>query len=123
MMCTDDVVSFLMIEQELGEKDLKRDLHLVVQVIRVGRILYAESSKKPLNQTHRRPHAVAVLALSELLNSHGADISVEEREFPLKLYQSEEKDYAVWHEFVAKKMNSKFSLLSGQMSDGPLLPS
>ena len=117
------------IRQELGANDLRRDLHLVVQVIRVGRILYAESSKKPVNQTYRRPHAVAVLALSELLssgavnsssgagNENGVDGS-EEREFPLKLYQSEEKDYALWHEFIAKKINSKFSLLSGQMSDG-----
>ena len=51
----------------MGNADLKRDLYLVVQVIRLGRLLYTESSKKPLSQTYRRPHAVAVLPLAELL--------------------------------------------------------
>lgn len=106
---------------ELGSADLKKDLYLVVQVVRLGRLLYTESSKKPLNQTYRRPHAVAVLPLAELLadaNGLGAE-DEEEREYPLKLYQSDEKDYGLWqHELVAKKSTSKFSLLSGQVSQG-----
>lgn len=96
----------------------------MVQVVRLGRLLYTESSKKPLNQTYRRPHAVAVLPLAELLadaNGLGAE-DEEEREYPLKLYQSDEKDYGLWqHELVAKKSTSKFSLLSGQVSQGDWL--
>ena len=67
---------------------------------------------------------MAVLPLAELL----ADVDTaglgnledeEEREYPLKLYQSDEKDYGLWqHELVAKKSTSKFSLLSGQISQG-----
>lgn len=94
----------------------------MVQVIRLGRLLYTESSKKPLNQTYRRPHAVAVLPLTELLaDANGILEDEEEREYPLKLYQSDEKDYGLWqHELVAKKSNSKFSLLSGQVSQGDI---
>ena len=105
----------------MGNADLKRDLYLVVQVIRLGRLLYTESSKKPLSQTYRRPHAVAVLPLAELLadGATGALEDEEEREYPLRLYQSDEKDYGLWqHELVAKKPTSKFSLLSGQISQG-----
>jgi dedicator of cytokinesis protein 3 len=106
---------------------LKKDLYLVVQVIRLGRLLYTESSKKPLSQTYRRPHAVAVLPLAELLADAGGLGTLEEeeeREFPLKLYQSDEKDYGLWqHELVAKKSTSKFSLLSGQISQGKKFPS
>lgn len=95
----------------------------MVQVIRIGRLLYTESSKKPLNHTYRRPYAVAVLALADILASGDPGVATlehdEEREYPLKLYQSDEKDYGLWqHELVAKKSNSKFSLLSGQVSQG-----
>lgn len=109
--------------QELGRADLKRDLYLVVQVIRIGRLLYTESSKKPLNQTYRRPYAVAVLALADILAGGDSGVASlehdEEREYPLKLYQSDDKDYGLWqHELVTKKSNSKLSLLSGQVSQG-----
>ena len=98
---------------------MKKDVYLVVQVIRVGRLLYAESSKKLLNQKYRRPYAVAVLSLAELLSEPNLSSWSEEREFSLKLYQSDEKDYGLWqHELAAKKPNSKFSLLSGQVSHG-----
>jgi len=97
----------------------------VVQVIRLGRLLYTESSKKPVNHTYRRPYAVAVLALSELINTGPISNSAEEREYSLKLYQmSDEKDYGLWqHELAAKKSanssSSKFSLLStGQLASG-----
>lgn len=111
----------------MGNADLKRDLYLVVQVIRLGRLLYTESSKKPLNQTYRRPHAVTVLSLAELLSAEGGtaplDIEDEEREYTLKLYQSDEKDYGLWqHELVAKKTStSKFSLVTGQTAQGKML--
>lgn len=97
----------------------------MVQVIRLGRLLYAESSKKPLNHTYRRPHAVAVLALSELLSNPSAADASEEKEYSLKLYQmNDEKDYGLWHhELAAKKSanssSNKFNVLStGQLASG-----
>lgn len=96
----------------------------MVQVIRLGRILYTDSSKnKPLNNAYRRPHAVAVMSLFELINGPDAE---EEREFSLKLYQmSDEKDYGLWqHELAAKKANNiKFNLLSGQLASAGLVVS
>lgn len=106
--------------QELGSADIKRDLYVLIQVIRIGRLIYAESSKKPMSQTYRRPYAVACLPLAELLNGpETASLLVQEREFTLKLYQSDEKDYGLWqHELVSKRSNTKFSLLSGPISQG-----
>ena len=120
LRCLPVFISDRFFSQELGSGDLDKDLYLVVQVVRVGRLIYTESSKKPLNQTYRRPHAVAVHNLKEVLQSRveaaGSAWSPDcEREFLLKLYQSEEKDFGLWHEIVAKK-SSKFSPLSGQAS-------
>lgn len=99
---------------ELERDDLKKDLYLIVQVVRVGRLIYTESSKRALCQSYRRPHAVAVLRLAEALHNHYQ--LDDEHEFALKLYQCDEKEYGMWHELVAKKMSSKFSLLSGPTS-------
>ena len=85
-----------------------------MQVVRVGRLIYTESSKRALCQSYRRPHAVAVLSLAEALHNHYQ--LDDEHEFALKLYQCDEKEYGMWHELVAKKMSSKFNLLSGLTS-------
>lgn len=73
-----------------------------------------------MSQTYRRPYAVACLPLAELLNGpETGSLLAQEREFTLKLYQGDEKDYGLWqHELVSKRSNSKFSLLSGPSSQG-----
>ena len=110
---------------ELGSADLKKDLHLVVQVVRLGRILYADNktNNKPTIHVYRRPHAVAVMPLFEVLNGVLAT-SPEEKEFSLKLYtMNDDKDYGLWqHELAGKKgSNNKFNLLSGQLASAGLV--
>ena len=108
------LINGLCFVQELGSGDLNKELYLVVQVNRIGRLVYTESSKKPISQVYRRPHAVAVLSLSEALQTPADSSTDAEREISLKLYQSEEKDFGLWQEIVSKKATGKFSLLSGQ---------
>ena len=67
--------------QDLGNADLSKEMYLVAHVMRLGKMLYSESSKKvsglslptsnssPSNSSHlfRRPFGVAVLNISDLL--------------------------------------------------------
>lgn len=67
----------LSFNQDLGNADLCKEIYLVAHVMRVGRMIYSESSKKSsgtlggngLANSHlfRRPVGVAVLNISEQL--------------------------------------------------------
>uniref|UniRef100_A0A1B6BYQ6 Dedicator of cytokinesis protein 3 n=1 Tax=Clastoptera arizonana TaxID=38151 RepID=A0A1B6BYQ6_9HEMI len=127
---------------DLGNGDLTRDLYIVAHVIRVGKMLYSESSKKVTsvvdqlftksnqiafyigtssvtNQNaagFRRPHGVAVHNIGEIVSTLSS--STEEKEFVLKIYQGEDKDFHQLHDFIIRKMTNKFSLLSNQHNYG-----
>ncbi|XP_063227619.1 dedicator of cytokinesis protein 3 [Bacillus rossius redtenbacheri] len=109
---------------DLGNADLNRDLHLVAHVMRMGRMLYSDSSRKsaghaapppPPHQLFKRPHGCAVLPVSEVLLAKEAG---EEREFTFRVYQGEERDFHQLHEMIIKKQTSKYSPLSGQPNYG-----
>ncbi|XP_052125383.1 dedicator of cytokinesis protein 4 isoform X2 [Frankliniella occidentalis] len=140
---------------DLGNADLCQEIYLVAHVMRVGRMLYSESSKKSSSGTSggssafansnlfRRPVGVAVHNISEFLalgQSHllsgspnaGGSYSTntlsasgnmwtstsatlgEEREFTIKVFQGEEKDFYQLHELIIKKQSNKYNVLSGQ---------
>ncbi|KAJ1522281.1 hypothetical protein ONE63_002583 [Megalurothrips usitatus] len=143
---------------DLGNADLCKEIYLVAHVMRVGKMLYSESSKKSSTGTSggnmltnsnlfRRPVGVAVLNISDLLllghaqlsggslsNAGGGGFSTntlnanmwssttatlgEEREFTVKVYQGDEKDYYQLHELIIKKQSNKFNVLSGQPNYG-----
>lgn len=69
---------------DLGKVDLNRELYLVAHVMRIGRMVYSESSKKVSTQTFKRPHGCAVLYINEVL--HDRDPNIEEKEFTMKVY-------------------------------------
>lgn len=76
--------------QDLGNADFSKDMFIVAHVMRIGKMLYSESSKKtdknapPQTQVYRRPHGVAIQNLGDLMaNSRGSDS--EEKEFTLKV--------------------------------------
>lgn len=98
---------------DLGNAELNSDLHLVANVLRVGKILHSESMKKADkgNHNNRRPYGVGVLSLSELMQFEEA-IEQEEKEYSFKLFTCEEKDYHQLHELIIKKASGKFSLLN-----------
>lgn len=87
--------------------------------MRMGKMLYSESSKKTEknpttpHQVFKRPHGVAVLNLTEIINKDDN----EEKECSLKVYQGEEKDFHQLHEFIIRQ-SGKISVLSCQPNYG-----
>ncbi|KAJ8929040.1 hypothetical protein NQ314_018309 [Rhamnusium bicolor] len=69
-------------------------------------------------QVFKRPHGVAVQNLGDYLTSKEGD--TEEKEFSMKVYQGEEKDFHQLHEFIIKQ-SGKFSALSGHMNYGIMI--
>ncbi|XP_033610429.1 dedicator of cytokinesis protein 3 isoform X2 [Cryptotermes secundus] len=113
---------------DLGNADLTCDMWLVAHVMRMGRMLYSDSSKKssstshsvPLHQLFKRPHGCAVLNINEVLSNKDSPQggSNHEREFTFKVYQGEEKDFHQLHELIIKKQSNKYNPLSGQPNYG-----
>lgn len=114
---------------ELGLQDLSRDLYIVAHVMRIGKMVYSESSKKvSLSSSSssssaqtpasyfKRPLGVAVLNIGEMLtsNSGGGD----EREFTFRVFQADEKDFCQLHDTLIRKQNSKYSPLSSHPNYG-----
>uniref|UniRef100_A0A672NSS4 Dedicator of cytokinesis 3 n=1 Tax=Sinocyclocheilus grahami TaxID=75366 RepID=A0A672NSS4_SINGR len=69
---------------DLSNKDMKRDLYIVSQVIRTGRMLLNDSKKGPPHIQYRRPYGCAVLAMSDVLQTISE--LKEEKDFVLKVY-------------------------------------
>ncbi|KAI2650211.1 Dedicator of cytokinesis protein 3 [Labeo rohita] len=69
---------------DLSNKDMKRDLYIVSQVIRTGRMLLNDSKKGPPHVQYRRPYGCAVLAMSDVLQTISE--LKEEKDFVLKVY-------------------------------------
>ncbi|KAA0712423.1 Dedicator of cytokinesis protein 3 [Triplophysa tibetana] len=69
---------------DLSNKDMKRDLYIVSQVIRTGRMLLNDSKKGPPHVQYRRPYGCAVLAMSDILQTISE--LKEEKDFVLKVY-------------------------------------
>lgn len=108
--------------QDFGEQDLSRDLYIVAHVMRIGKMVYSESSKKvslsssapaPLSY-FKRPLGVAVLSISEILTSKCSD----EKEFTFRVFQTDEKDFYQLHDTLIRKQNSKYSPLSSHPNYG-----
>ncbi|KAJ8941123.1 hypothetical protein NQ318_007705 [Aromia moschata] len=108
---------------DLGNADLNKDIYIVAHVMRIGKMLYSDSSKKTekavvQQQVFKRPHGVAVQNLGEYLTSKEGDN--EEKEFSMKVYQAEEKDFHQLHEFIIRQ-TGKFNSLSGHMNYGIMI--
>lgn len=74
--------------QDLGNADLNKDIYIVAHILRIGRMLYSDSSKKTdkavvQQQVFKRPHGVAVQNLGDYLTCKEGD--TEEKEFNMKV--------------------------------------
>lgn len=104
---------------DLGNSDLTKDVYIVAHVLRIGRMLYSESSKKGSisgpnhNPGFKRPHGVAVHNIAEMLTSSG-----EEKEFMFKVFTGEDKDFHQLHDLIIRKQTNKFNPLAGQHNYG-----
>ncbi|XP_017786650.1 PREDICTED: dedicator of cytokinesis protein 3 isoform X2 [Nicrophorus vespilloides] len=107
---------------DLGNTDLNRDIYIVAHVMRIGKMCYSESSKKTekyattLQQVYKRPHGVAVQNMGDLLNHKES----EEREFPMKVFQCEDKDFHQLHENIIRQ-SGKYNALSCQPNYGIII--
>lgn len=106
---------------DLGNSDLNKDVYVVAHVMRIGKMLYSDSTKKTeksssvvhhQQQVFKRPHGVAVQNIGDFLTIKESD-SAEEKEFTMKVYQAEDKDFHQLHEFLIKQSGGKYSALSG----------
>ncbi|XP_065212165.1 dedicator of cytokinesis protein 3 isoform X2 [Planococcus citri] len=114
---------------DLGNGDLNRELFMVAHVMRIGKMLHSESSKK-LSATltsssqyngciFKRPFGVGILNIgAELLPSANNATSCEEKEYSFKVYQCEDKEFYQLHEYIIRKQTSKYSPLSAQQHYG-----
>ncbi|KAK7916336.1 hypothetical protein WMY93_012097 [Mugilogobius chulae] len=87
---------------DLSNKDMKRDLYIVAQVIRTGRMLLNDSKKGPPHVQYRRPYGCAVLAMSDVLQTISE--LKEEKDFVLKVYTcNNENEWYQIHENIIRK--------------------
>ncbi|XP_046881359.1 dedicator of cytokinesis protein 3 [Hypomesus transpacificus] len=93
---------------DLSNKDMKRDLYIVSQVIRTGRMLLNDSKKGPAHVTYRRPYGCAVLAMSDVLQTISE--LKEEKDFVLKVYTcNNENEWYQIHENIIRKSSTKYT--------------
>ncbi|XP_074036384.1 dedicator of cytokinesis spg isoform X2 [Leptinotarsa decemlineata] len=108
---------------ELGNAELVKEIYIVAHIMRIGKMLYSDSSKKTdklvaQQQIFKRPHGVAVQNLGDYLTSKESD--TEEKEFSMRVYQCEEKDFHQLHEFIIRQ-TGKFSALSAHINYGIMI--
>ncbi|XP_076362645.1 dedicator of cytokinesis protein 3-like isoform X4 [Tachypleus tridentatus] len=104
---------------DLGNADLNRDMYIIVHVMRIGRML--SDNKKSTAQLYKRPLGCGVLSICDVLLERQEGTLEEEREFTIKLNTCHESDFHQLHEFIFKKQNNKYNLLSGQPNYGIIL--
>nr|XP_019961741.1 PREDICTED: dedicator of cytokinesis protein 3 [Paralichthys olivaceus] len=93
---------------DLSNKDMKRDLYIVSQVIRTGRMLLNDSKKGPPHVQYRRPYGCAVLAMSDVLQTISE--LKEEKDFVLKVYTcNNENEWYQIHENIIRKSSTKYT--------------
>uniref|UniRef100_A0A3Q0RDM2 Dedicator of cytokinesis 3 n=1 Tax=Amphilophus citrinellus TaxID=61819 RepID=A0A3Q0RDM2_AMPCI len=92
----------------ISNKDMKRDLYIVSQVIRTGRMLLNDSKKGPPHVQYRRPYGCAVLAMSDVLQTISE--LKEEKDFVLKVYTcNNENEWYQIHENIIRKSSTKYT--------------
>uniref|UniRef100_H3CH20 Dedicator of cytokinesis 3 n=1 Tax=Tetraodon nigroviridis TaxID=99883 RepID=H3CH20_TETNG len=93
---------------DLSNKDMKRDLYIISQVIRTGRMLLNDSKKGPPHVQYRRPYGCAVLAMSDVLQTISE--LKEEKDFVLKVYTcTNENEWYQIHENIIRKSSTKYA--------------
>uniref|UniRef100_A0A673YRU9 Dedicator of cytokinesis 4b n=1 Tax=Salmo trutta TaxID=8032 RepID=A0A673YRU9_SALTR len=89
---------------DLGSSDLRKDVYIVVHIMRIGRMGAGE--KKNLCSTqYRRPFGCAVVSIADLLTADSKDDHL------LKVYAcTTESEWYQIHENIIRKVNSRYNL-------------
>ncbi|MEQ2277373.1 Dedicator of cytokinesis protein 4, partial [Xenotaenia resolanae] len=89
---------------DLGSSDLRKDVYIVVHIIRIGR-MGAGEKKNTSNVQYRRPFGCAVVSIADLLTADSKDDHL------LKVYAcNTEIEWYQIHENIIKKANSRYNL-------------
>uniref|UniRef100_A0A8C5H8S7 Dedicator of cytokinesis 4b n=1 Tax=Gouania willdenowi TaxID=441366 RepID=A0A8C5H8S7_GOUWI len=89
---------------DLGSSDLRKDVYIVVHVIRIGR-MGAGEKKNLCSVQYRRPFGCAVVSIADLLTADSKDDHL------LKVYAcNTESEWHQIHENIIKKANSRYNL-------------
>uniref|UniRef100_A0A673GYY7 Dedicator of cytokinesis protein 4-like n=1 Tax=Sinocyclocheilus rhinocerous TaxID=307959 RepID=A0A673GYY7_9TELE len=89
---------------DLGSGDLRKDVYIVVHIIRIGR-MGAGEKKNTCNVQYRRPFGCAVVSIADLLTADSKDDHL------LKVYAcNTESDWSQIHDNIIKKVNSRYNL-------------
>ncbi|TKS90898.1 Dedicator of cytokinesis protein 3 [Collichthys lucidus] len=89
---------------DLGSSDLRKDVYIVVHIIRIGR-MGAGEKKNLCSVQYRRPFGCAVVSIADLLTADSKDDHL------LKVYAcNTESEWFQIHENIIKKANSRYNL-------------
>uniref|UniRef100_A0A673BJH0 Dedicator of cytokinesis 4b n=1 Tax=Sphaeramia orbicularis TaxID=375764 RepID=A0A673BJH0_9TELE len=89
---------------DLGSSDLRKDVYIVVHIIRIGR-MGAGEKKNLCSVQYRRPFGCAVVSIADLLTADSKDDHL------LKVYAcNTESEWYQIHENIIKKANSRYNL-------------
>ncbi|XP_020495209.1 dedicator of cytokinesis protein 4b isoform X8 [Labrus bergylta] len=89
---------------DLGSSDLRKDVYIVVHIIRIGR-MGAGEKKNLCSVQYRRPFGCAVVSIADLLTADSKDDHL------LKVYAcNTESEWHQIHENLIKKANSRYNL-------------
>ncbi|XP_051911224.1 dedicator of cytokinesis protein 4b isoform X3 [Hippocampus zosterae] len=89
---------------DLGSGDLRKDVYIVVHIIRIGR-MGAGEKKNQCSVQYRRPFGCAVVSVADLLTADSKDDHL------LKVYAcNTESEWHQIHENIIKKVNSRYNL-------------
>nr|XP_046234418.1 dedicator of cytokinesis protein 4b isoform X3 [Scatophagus argus] len=89
---------------DLGSSDLRKDVYIVVHIIRIGR-MGAGEKKNLCSVQYRRPFGCAVVSIADLLTADSKDDHL------LKVYAcNTENEWYQIHENIIKKANSRYNL-------------
>nr|XP_043876933.1 dedicator of cytokinesis protein 4b isoform X1 [Solea senegalensis] len=89
---------------DLGSSDLRKDVYIVVHLVRIGRMAAGEK-KNLCSVQYRRPFGCAVVSIADLLTADSKDDHL------LKVYAcNTESEWYQIHENIIKKANSRYNL-------------
>uniref|UniRef100_A0A8C8GPX3 Dedicator of cytokinesis 4b n=1 Tax=Oncorhynchus tshawytscha TaxID=74940 RepID=A0A8C8GPX3_ONCTS len=89
---------------DLGSSDLRKDVYIVVHIMRIGR-MGAGEKKNLCSIQYRRPFGCAVISIADLLTADSKDDHL------LKVYAcTTESEWYQIHENIIRKVNSRYNL-------------
>ncbi|KAK6177339.1 hypothetical protein SNE40_015458 [Patella caerulea] len=92
---------------DLSDDDLQKDIYLVAQIYRLGKVLLDNTSKKTPAYKYRRPWGASVFYLKEFLKTREGHIDQKNFQFRVQSCTDNESSISQLHETLIKKYQSQ----------------